>query len=499
MSADINPRIGWIYGEGDVTSLLETSASIDAEIVPLSGWEEAVDQGGQWTAMIVELSRNVTEIKHLIEKTDFASDIPIIGIVSGSQFETGVNAMAAGASGVIQKEELTPTRLIEKLSLLLNDKSDGNQDTLLDSSKSLNDSQNQTEQLEKNSKVGSSHESSYVFVDPLSQSLFALAQRVARADVSVLVQGATGAGKEVLAKVVHQSSQRSHQPYISMNCAAIPENLAEGMLFGHEKGSFTGATRTQKGLFEQANGGTIFLDEIGEMPLALQSKLLRVLQEKTLTRIGGEKSMDLDVRVIAATNRNLTELISARLFREDLYFRLSAFKLTIPPLASRRLDIAPLVDLMLSKHSESLGREVGITTSAMDELMRYSWPGNVRELENVISRAIVMSDGDHIDACHILLDDIRPNDAWQELGDQTASVMQKLISSNPFQDGFETNTGALCSSVKQTECNTILAALQASKNRAEAAVKLGISPRTLRHKLKKLRDDGMQVPQAYAR
>ena len=163
-------------------------------------------------------------------------------------------------------------------------------------------------------------------------------------------------------------------------------------------------------------------------------------------RIGGEKSLNLDVRVIAATNRNLTDLISARLFREDLYFRLSAFKLTIPPLASRRLDIAPLVDLMLSKHSESLGREVGITTSAMNELMHYGWPGNVRELENVISRAIVMSDGDHIDACHILLDDIRPNDGWQELGDQTASVMQKLISSNPFQDGFDTNTGALGSS-----------------------------------------------------
>jgi two-component system response regulator FlrC len=235
------------------------------------------------------------------------------------------------------------------------------------------------------------------------------------------------------------------------------------------------------------------------MPLALQSKLLRVLQEKTLTRIGGEKSLNLDVRVIAATNRNLTELISARLFREDLYFRLSAFKLTIPPLASRRLDIAPLVDLMLSKHRESLGREVGITTSAMNELMHYGWPGNVRELENVISRAIVMSDGDHIDACHILLDDIRPNDGWQELGDQTASVMQKLISSNPFQDVSDINTGVLGSSVKQTECNTILAALQASKNRAEAAIKLGISPRTLRHKLKKLRDGGMQVPQAYAR
>ncbi len=499
MSADINPRIGWIYGEGDVTSLLETSASIDAEIVPLSGWEEAVDQGGQWTAMIVELSRNVTVIKQLIQKTGFSGDIPIIAIVSGSQFETGINAMAAGASGVIQKEELTSTTLIEKLSSLLDDDFDSKQDTSLESSKSFHDIENQTGQPEKNSKVVSSQESSYVFVDPLSQSLFALAQRVARADVSVLVQGATGAGKEVLAKVVHQSSQRSNQPYISMNCAAIPENLAEGMLFGHEKGSFTGATRTQKGLFEQANGGTIFLDEIGEMPLSLQSKLLRVLQEKTLTRIGGEKSINLDVRVIAATNRNLTDLISARLFREDLYFRLSAFKLTIPPLASRRLDIAPLVDLMLSKHSESLGREVGITTSAMNELMHYRWPGNVRELENVISRAIVMSDGDHIDACHILLDDIRPNDGWQELGDQTASAMQRLISSDPFKTGNDISTGVLGSSVKQTECNTILAALQASKNRAEAAVKLGISPRTLRHKLKKLRDHGMQVPQAYAR
>ncbi len=498
MSADINPRIGWIYGEGDVTSLLEISASIAAEIIPLSGWEEAVDQGASWSALVVELSRNVREIEHLVQKTDFASDIPVIAVVSRSEFETGINAMAAGASAVVQKEELTSASLIEKLSSL-NGSFATHRDASLDSSHSFDSSEIQAESPEMDSTMESNIEPSYVFVDPLSQSLFALAQRVARADVSVLVQGATGAGKEVLAKVVHQSSQRSQQPYISMNCAAIPENLAEGMLFGHEKGSFTGATRTQKGLFEQANGGTIFLDEIGEMPLALQSKLLRVLQEKTLTRIGGEKSLSLDVRVIAATNRNLTELISARLFREDLYFRLSAFKLTIPPLASRRLDIAPLVDLMLSKHSEALGREVGITTSAMNQLMHYRWPGNVRELENVISRAIVMSDGDHIDACHILLDDIKPNDGWQELGDQTASAMQKLISSDPFQNSAEISTGVLGSSVKQTECNTILAALQASKNRAEAAVKLGISPRTLRHKLKKLRDDGMQVPQAYAR
>ena len=494
MSSDINPRIGWIYGDGDVTSLLETSASIEAEIIPLSGWEEVVDQGGEWSAMIIELSKNVKELEHLISETDFGGNTPIIALVSGNEFEIGIDSMSVGASAVIQKEELTPAKLIKKLSSF-NNKFSESQENISGSSEGFDNMEVPIDSPE----TESTNESSYVFVDPLSQSLFALAQRVARADVSVLVQGATGAGKEVLAKVVHQSSQRSQQPYISMNCAAIPENLAEGMLFGHEKGSFTGATRTQKGLFEQANGGTIFLDEIGEMPLALQSKLLRVLQEKTLTRIGGEKSLNLDVRVIAATNRNLTDLISARLFREDLYFRLSAFKLTIPPLASRRLDIAPLVDLMLSKHSDSLGREVGITTSAMNELMHYGWPGNVRELENVISRAIVMSDGDHIDACHILLDDIRPNDGWQELGDQTASVMQKLISSNPFQDGFDTNTGALGSSVKQTECSTILAALQASKNRAEAAVKLGISPRTLRHKLKKLRDDGMQVPQAYAR
>ena len=182
----------------------------------------------------------------------------------------------------------------------------------------------------------------FVFVDPISRKLLALTERVAASNVTVLLAGPTGAGKEVLARILHDASPRFQGPFIAFNCAAMPESLIEDMLFGHDKGSFTGATKVQPGLFEQAQGGTIFLDEIGEMSFHLQAKLLRLLQERTVTRLGGQKSIDLDIRIVAASNKNLKAEIDNHTFREDLYFRLSAFKITIPPLRDRPDDIIPL-------------------------------------------------------------------------------------------------------------------------------------------------------------
>ncbi|CAN1572949.1 AtoC Response regulator containing CheY-like receiver, AAA-type ATPase, and DNA-binding domains [Burkholderiaceae bacterium] len=245
---------------------------------------------------------------------------------------------------------------------------------------------------------------SFVFVDPVSQQLLALAQRVAQTEVTALLVGPTGAGKEVLARVLHEASPRAKGPFVALNCAALPEHLIEDMLFGHEKGAFTGAHKEHKGMFEQAHGGTVFLDEIGEMPIHLQAKLLRVLQEKKLNRLGGEATIDLDVRLIAATNKDLRAAIDAREFREDLYFRISTFRLRIQPLRERVGDILPLVAQSLARHAKG-GVALSVEPDAQKMLLQYPWPGNVRELENVVQRAVVLCTGRTITPSHLMFDE----------------------------------------------------------------------------------------------
>ncbi len=223
-----------------------------------------------------------------------------------------------------------------------------------------------------------------VFVDPASQHLLALAKKVAQADVTALLVGPTGSGKEVMARVLHEASARARGPFVALNCAAMPENLIEDMLFGHEKGAFTGAHREQKGLFEQAQGGTLFLDEIGEMPMHLQSKLLRVLQERQLTRLGGQSVIQLNVRIVAATNKDLKQAIAEREFREDLYYRIATFRMRLQPLRERPGDIIPLAMQSLMQQAAHPWR---LHPQAQQMLLQYPWPGNVRELENVMRRA----------------------------------------------------------------------------------------------------------------
>ena len=376
----------------------------------------------------------------------------------------------------------------------------------------------------------------YVFVDPVSQHLLALAQRVAQANVSTLLVGPTGAGKEVLARVLHESSGRAKGPFIAMNCAAMPEHLIEDMLFGHEKGAFTGAVKEHKGIFEQAQGGTVFLDEIGEMPMHLQAKLLRVLQERKVNRLGGETSITVDVRVVAATNKDLRQAIIAREFREDLYFRISTFRLRIQPLRERPLDIMPLAMQALDRLSES-GVPYQVTPEAQQMLMAYSWPGNVRELENVVQRAVVLCTGQVITPAHLMFDEsgaMSSMDDWT-LGEQPVAavpepqqpelspvsppaaepmVEQALVQPQTLTmppavpcvsadmpstvplgvtacvDAARSNLQDL---VKSSEHAVIMSAIQNTDSREEAARLLGISPRTLRYKLAQLRERGLML------
>src|ERR1700761_3098130 len=237
-----------------------------------------------------------------------------------------------------------------------------------------------------------------------SMRLIELARRVAASDCTVLIVGESGTGKEVLARFIHRCSPRTRQPFIAVNCAAIPENMLEAMLFGYERGAFTGAHAAHPGKFEQAQGGTLLLDEVTEMPLGLQAKLLRVLQEREVERLGGRTPLPLDVRVLATTNRRLREEVAAGRFREDLYYRLNVFPITLLPLRSRRDDILPLAMRLLSSHCRPGGRIPALHPGAAQLLLTYAWPGNVRELENVMQRALDMCDGDLVSDSHIIFE-----------------------------------------------------------------------------------------------
>jgi DNA-binding NtrC family response regulator len=229
-------------------------------------------------------------------------------------------------------------------------------------------------------------------------------QRAATSDATVLIEGESGTGKELFARAVHALSGRSNGPFIAINCAAIPETLLEAELFGYERGAFTGATQRKPGKFELANRGTLFLDEIGELPMTLQGKILRALQEKTFDRLGGTTSTKVDVRVVAATNRHLKQAVAARRFREDLYFRLSVFPITVPPLRERRDDIPILARHFIEKQCQELGkRPLTLAPAAFEALQAYPWPGNVRELQNCLERAVILADGDTIFPKHLSL------------------------------------------------------------------------------------------------
>ncbi|WP_293264092.1 sigma-54 dependent transcriptional regulator [Neptunomonas sp.] len=324
-----------------------------------------------------------------------------------------------------------------------------------------------------------------------SQQLLQLARRVADTASTVLITGESGTGKEVLARYIHEHSGRSDKPFIAINCAAIPENMLEAMLFGHEKGAFTGAVASQAGKFEQANGGTLLLDEITEMELGLQAKLLRVLQEQEVERVGGRAVIKLDVRVLATTNRQLESAVADGKFREDLYYRLNVFPLQWLPLRDRRADIVPLAKGLFDKHCHKMKREpVRLSGETEIALSQHSWPGNVRELENVVQRALILQTGNVI----------TPSDLHMLTGaislQETSSVINTL-DAHPVE---EDEAGKLGSDLRQHEFQLIIDALKTSGgSRKEAAERLAISPRTLRYKLAKIRESGLDLDKLLAK
>ncbi|MCJ8204737.1 sigma-54-dependent response regulator transcription factor FleR [Pseudomonas sp. RGM2987] len=326
-----------------------------------------------------------------------------------------------------------------------------------------------------------------VAIEPASAQLLELAARVARSDSTVLISGESGTGKEVLARYIHQQSRRANEPFIAINCAAIPDNMLEATLFGHEKGSFTGAIAAQAGKFEQADGGTILLDEISEMPMGLQAKLLRVLQEREVERVGARKPISLDIRVVATTNRDLAGEVAAGRFREDLYYRLSVFPLAWRPLRERTADILPLAERLLTKHVNKMKHAAArLSAEARACLVAYPWPGNVRELDNAIQRALILQQGGLI----------QPED-FCLAGPVACAPLPALPAASTFVPSAQVDSesaGALGDDLRRREFQMIIDTLRAERGRRkEAAERLGISPRTLRYKLAQMRDAGMDV------
>jgi len=299
--------------------------------------------------------------------------------------------------------------------------------------------------------------------------LLAIARQVAPSDASVLISGPSGAGKEVLARFIHRHSRRSTAPFVAVNCAAIPDNLLESTLFGHEKGAFTGAANVLPGKFEQAQGGTILLDEITEMPLSLQAKLLRVLQEREVERVGGTRTIKLDIRVLATSNREVQEEVAAGRFREDLFFRLNVFPLAVPALGDRTEDILPLARKLLDRHANAVSKSrLTLGKDAERELTAYSWEGNIRELDNVMQRAAILAAGPEVSAVDLML---------------SPSAMVLPVTTDRTVD--ESDLG-----MKAVEKRHILDALQACGGvKKLAAERLGISERTLRYKLQRYREE----------
>lgn len=368
--------------------------------------------------------------------------------------------------------------------------------------------------------------------DPSSQQLLQLARRVAETDSTALIIGESGTGKEVLARYIHAHSPRAEKPFVAINCAAIPENMLEAMLFGHEKGAFTGAYTSAPGKFEQANGGTLLLDEISEMEMGLQAKLLRVLQEKEVERLGGRKTIPLDVRIIATSNRDMHRHVSEGNFREDLYFRLSVLPLQWAPLRDRPGDILPLAESLLAKHAAKQYRKgVRLDDQARQMLLQYPWPGNVRELDNVMQRALILQPGATISARDLGLmqsaqfsekPSLLQASDWMAEGRMPAAVRSQpamaegftapaAVATAPATPPFVASPvgeaplaafgessleegSVLGEDLKMREYEIIVNTLQQERgSKKNTAERLGISPRTLRYKIARLKEQGLDI------
>lgn len=397
------------------------------------------------------------EVLHQSKQAD--PTIPVILITAFGSIEEAVAAMKDGAFDFIQK----PVDL-EHLNLL------------------VTRAAQQQELLRENLLLREEYTTRYGFPrivgeHPTMQAVTQQVQRLATTDSTVLLLGESGTGKELFARAVHGLSTRRSHPFVALNCAAIPEGLVENELFGHERGAYTGAGSRKIGKMELAHRGTIFLDEIGELPIAIQSKLLRVLEEKRFDRVGGTQSTEVDVRILAATNKDLRAAVAARLFREDLFFRIAGVPITIPPLRERGNDVLLLADAFLDRFRREFRKPaLQLTDQARDALLAYQWPGNVRELQNTMERAAILSDGNEIDAAALQLSAQRPSE-----GQMPAGMLNESFSwEGTIQD-------VSARALEYVERFKIGAALQSSRwNKTRAAEQLGISYKTLLTKIRAL-------------
>lgn len=339
----------------------------------------------------------------------------------------------------------------------------------------------------------------FIYRDPIMKNVAALAEQVAPSEASIMITGESGTGKEVMARFVHQKSRRANKPFVAVNCAAIPENLLESELFGHEKGAFTGAVARRIGKFEEADGGTLLLDEISEMDVRLQAKLLRAIQERQIDRVGGSKPVNVNIRIIATSNRNLQEEVKAGNFREDLFFRLNVVNLRVPSLRERPADIAAIAAHFAKKYAEvNQVEEREISPDAMKMLQAHHWQGNVRELENTIHRAVLLASGDTIGTSAILLPDASGNLSFT--GNAASASSMPSPDEGGAMDGATGNLDEAASLVGKTvaevERELIIDTLKhCLGNRTHAANILGISIRTLRNKLNQYQTEGVSIPQ----
>ncbi|MDR3566970.1 MAG: sigma-54 dependent transcriptional regulator [Syntrophobacteraceae bacterium] len=378
--------------------------------------------------------------------------IPIVIVTAYSSIPTAVEAVKSGAFDYVTKPiDFDTLRVVMERAL--------EHTRLRDENESL---RGELARFQTSELTGAS---------PAMQKLLEMIALVAPTDTTVLITGESGTGKGLIARAIHANSARREKPLIEVNCAAIPETLIESELFGHEKGAFTGADKQRKGRFTSADSGTIFLDEIGELPLPMQAKLLRAIQEGEIQRVGSDGAIPVDVRVIAATNRNIEKMVKEGLFREDLFYRLNVFALAAPPLRERVEDIPALAQGFLARFSRKSGKVVRtIPPRAMDLLLRYTWPGNVRELENAMERAVILLRGDSISPAELPL----PVQAVEEQGEEKAPLPR------PAENGF--GEADLACIEKQAILNKLQ---ETAGNKSEAARRLGITRRTLKLKLKK--------------
>ena len=424
----------------------------------LRGWGYAVEEAEDGAAAVEQVKARAFDavltdvrmarldgIAALREIREWNPSIPVLIMTAWSSVQNAVDALRLGAY-----DYLTKPLELDELKLAL--------ERALDHTRLARESQ-------EPGRAQSEASSLLLGRSEAMRELVEMVETVAPTEATVLVSGESGTGKELVARAIQAASTRRDKPFVTINCAALAENLLESELFGHEKGAFTGADRRREGRFVQAHGGTLFLDEIGEMPLSLQAKLLRVLQQGEVQRVGCDETIKVDVRVIAATNRVLADEVAAGRFREDLFYRLNVIGLEVPPLRARREDIPLLASTFLERHAAANRKTIkGFTPQAMDAMLRYGWPGNVRELENAVERAVILSGGEYV-AQRAL-----------PLAVQNAPV--------PDADGEELALGSM--SLEDVERKAIEATLRETEdNKSEAARRLGITRATLHSKLKK--------------